>query len=174
MTINSPTLSKRFCHFCGGRLVQKKWEGRVRPFCRMCEKPIYENPVPASAIVVADAAANLLLVKRNVDPKKGFWSLPGGFMELSEEPESSALRELKEETGVSGVIRSLLGVRTNKSERYGTILIVGYLVTDYSGDLVPGDDAEDVAFFPSDNLPEIAFESHEFFIQAALQVLAGK
>ncbi len=173
MTINHPARQKRFCHFCGGRLVQKKWEGRVRPFCRMCEMPIYENPVPASAIVVVDQAANLLLTRRSVDPKKGLWCLPGGFMELCEDPEESALRELREETGISGPIRSLLGVRSNHSDRYGTVLIVGYLITDYSGDLAPGDDAEEVDFFHPDSLPEIAFESHQFFIEAALKYLGG-
>jgi 8-oxo-dGTP diphosphatase len=172
LTTNHPARQKRFCHFCGGRLVQKKWEGRTRPFCRMCEQPIYENPVPASAIVVVAPDSRLLLTKRSVDPKKGLWCLPGGFMELSEAPEESALRELHEETGISGVIRSLLGVRSNHSDRYGTVLIVGYLITDYSGVLVPGDDAEEADFFAPDGLPEIAFESHEFFIEAALKMLA--
>jgi ADP-ribose pyrophosphatase YjhB (NUDIX family) len=140
----------------------------------MCEKPIYENPVPASAIVVVDKNSTLLLTKRSVDPKKGLWCLPGGFMELSETPEESALRELKEETGITGAIQSLLGVRANHSDRYGTVLIVGYLVTDYHGTLMAGDDAEAVAFFQPDNLPQIAFESHAFFIQTAMQFLARK
>lgn len=137
----------------------------------MCEKPVYENPVPASALVVVDKNSNLLLTKRSVDPKKGLWCLPGGFMELSETPEESALRELKEETGITGAIHSLLGVRANNSDRYGTVLIVGYLITDYQGELIAGDDAEEAAFFRPDNLPEIAFESHQFFIQAALKYL---
>lgn len=174
MTINDPAPQKRFCHFCGNRLTQKDWEGRVRPFCPRCRRPIYENPVPASALVVVDQAANLLLTKRSVDPKKGLWCLPGGFMELSETPEASALRELREETGLVGVIRTLLGVRSNHSDRYGTVLIVGYLVTDYSGEPVPGDDAEAVDFFSPEALPEIAFESHAFFIQTALKLLAEK
>jgi len=175
LTINQhPELKKTFCHVCGDRLIHKHCEGKVRPFCPKCQLPVYENPVPASAIVVAGKNSNLLLVKRNVDPKKGFWSLPGGFMELSETPEDSALRELKEETGVSGTIRHLLGVQSHNSDRYGTVLIVGYLVTDYSGEPIAGDDAEAVAFFHPGNLPEIAFTSHEYFIQPALKLLTGK
>ncbi len=168
MTINHPARKNLFCHVCGNRLIQKHWEGKERLFCARCNRPIYENPVPASAVVVADKDSNLLLVKRNVEPKKGYWSLAGGFMELFETPEESALRELKEETGISGTIKKLLGVKANKSDLYGTVLIVGYLVTDYHGDLIPGDDAEDVAFFHPGNLPQIAFESHEFFIQTYL------
>ena len=174
MTINHPELKKRFCHVCGESLIETYWEGRNRPFCPRCRLPVYENPVPASAIVVLDKSADILLVKRNVEPKKGYWSLPGGFMELSETPESSALRELKEETGLTGTLDVLLGLKAHKSERYGTVLIAGYLVTDFSGDLMPGDDAEEVAFFHPAGLPEIAFSSHDHFICIALKYMAGE
>lgn len=171
MTINHPEQKKNFCHICGNPLIEKYWEGKTRPFCTKCDLPVYENPVPASAVVVTDRGNNLLLVKRNVDPKKGFWALPGGFMELFETPGNSALRELKEETGLTGTINRLLGVEANNSDRYGTVLIVGYLVTDFSGELVPGDDAEQVAFFHPEDLPEIAFSSHDHFIRTALNRL---
>ncbi len=174
MTINHPEQKKRFCHVCGNPLIQKAWEGRLRPFCPQCGLPVYENPVPASAVVVVNKDADILLTKRNIEPKKGYWCLAGGFMELSETPEESALRELKEETGLTGTIRTLLGVKTNNSDRYETVLIMGYLVTDYSGDLVPGDDAEAAAFFHHQQLPEIAFDSHAYFIRTALKYLAGE
>lgn len=173
LTINQPAREARFCLVCGNRLIQKQWEGRIRPFCSHCARPIYENPVPASAIVVADKKSNLLLVKRKVKPKRGYWSLAGGFMELSETPEEAALRELKEETGVSGTIRALLGVKASQSDLYGTVLVVGYLVTAYRGKITAGDDVKDVAFFSPDKLPEIAFNSHQIFIQTALKYLSG-
>lgn len=162
---------KIFCHSCGQRLIRKHWEGRVRPFCEHCQAPIYENPVPATAAVVFDETKGLLLVKRNVPPKQGCWALAGGFMELSESIESAALRELQEETGLSGTVDRLLGVIANDSLLYGTVLIVGYLVTDYAGELLAGDDAEKAAFFPVDDIPEIAFSSHSEFIQSALEYL---
>lgn len=160
---------KHYCHFCGNRLERRFWEGRERPFCRECRSPIYENPVPATAVVLRDNTRGLLLVKRSVAPKKGEWALPGGFMELSETPEACALRELKEETGVNGSVDRLLGVASHRSEAYGTVLILGYLVTRYEGRLQPGDDAADVAFFPFDDLPEIAFKSHRLFVKDALR-----
>jgi len=172
LTTDSPLpREKQFCCFCGYPLVQKQWEGRLRPFCDRCELPIYENPVPATAVVVSDADSGLLLVKRNVAPKKGYWSLPGGFMELNELPEQAALRELEEETGVSGNIDTLLGVAAHDSPSYGTVLIVGYLVTDYRGRLTAGDDAAEVKFFSCDRLPELAFDSHLRFVQTARQFL---
>jgi ADP-ribose pyrophosphatase YjhB (NUDIX family) len=115
--------------------------------------------------VVVDAEDRVLLVKRSVDPKKGFWCLPGGFMELGETPEQAALRELKEETGLAGKIDMLLGVLTNPSALYHTVLIVGYLVKSYSGSLIAGGDANDTALFHMNELPEIAFESHASFIR---------
>jgi ADP-ribose pyrophosphatase YjhB (NUDIX family) len=116
-------------------------------------------------LVVVDTKDRVLLVKRSVAPKKGFWCLPGGFMELGETPEQAAIRELKEETGLAGRIDMLLGVSSNPSALYHTVLMVGYLVKSYSGNLIAGDDANDAARFHYNELPEIAFESHASFIR---------
>jgi ADP-ribose pyrophosphatase YjhB (NUDIX family) len=159
---------KKFCHECGGPLGDREAEGRVRRFCAACEEPVYENPVPATAVVVADSARRILFVKRSVPPKAGWWCLPGGFMELGESPEECALRELREETGIRGRIGDLLGVTSSHSEQYHTVLMMGYLVEDYEGEPRPGDDALDVAFFSQDALPEIAFESHRRFVRVYL------
>jgi len=156
---------KRFCHFCGNRLIKKEWEGSLRLFCEHCNDAIYENPIPATCIVVVDDNKRVLLVKRNVPPKEGFWCLPGGFIELGETLEQAALRELEEETGLNGKIELLLGATANPSVQYDTVLMVGYLVKDFTGDLKAGDDASDVAYFHSSELPEVAFESHREFIR---------
>jgi len=156
--------NKTHCYFCGAHLTKVWLEGAARLYCNRCREPIYENPVPATSLVVVDGKNNILLVKRSVEPKKGFWCLPGGFLELGESPEASALRELKEETGLNGQIDRLLGVVTSHSDRYHSILMIGYLVTVFSGTLKAGDDASDVASFDPRNLPEIAFNSHLHFI----------
>jgi 8-oxo-dGTP diphosphatase len=156
---------KIFCNFCGSKLIEKIWEGCLRPFCEHCNEPIYENPVPATAVVVIDDKDDVLLVKRGVEPKRGLWCLPGGFMELGETPERGALRELEEETGLKGKINILLGVTSSESPRYNTVLMIGFLVTDYCADLIPGDDASDARFFHPYELPDIAFESHKNFIR---------
>ncbi len=139
--------------------------GHERLFCKNCNQPLYENPIPASCLVVIDKDEKILLVKRSVEPKKGFWCLPGGFMELGETPELAALRELKEETGLSGKIEILLGVDSNNSAQYKTVLMVGYLVKSYSGIHKAGDDACELGYFHVNDMPEIAFESHKNFIR---------
>ena len=156
---------KEFCHYCGHRLITKFVDGRSRLYCDSCQTPLYENPIPAVCTVVVDDQSGLLLVKRSVAPKIGFWCLPGGFMELGETPEACALRELKEETGLSGRISTLLGVTTNPSQPYHTVFLARFHIHPTNGNLVPGDDASEAAFFPPGDLPPIAFESHARFIR---------
>ena len=156
---------KKFCHYCGTELSEKFCEGRLRFFCEPCDEPLYENPIPATCLVVVDKEERVLLVKRSVAPRKGWWCLPGGFMELGETPERAALRELKEETGLSGQIDMLLGVSSNPSALYHTVIMVGYLVKSFSGTLIAGDDANAVGYFHYHELPDIAFKSHASFIR---------
>jgi ADP-ribose pyrophosphatase YjhB (NUDIX family) len=156
---------KKYCPYCGGPLGKKQWEGLERLFCATCREAIYENPIPATCLVVVDNQDHILLVKRSVPPQMGKWCLPGGFMEMGETPESAALRELKEETALVGRIETLLGVTTSKGDLYDTILLIGYLIKNYSGNPVAGDDASELAFFPITSLPEIAFSSHHRFVR---------
>nr|MDA3895508.1 NUDIX hydrolase [Desulfobacteraceae bacterium] len=156
---------KKYCHFCGDRLTEKFYEGRVRLFCNSCQSPIYENPVPAICLVTIDKQERLLLVRRSVDPRKGWWCLPGGFMELQETPEEAGLRELAEETGLSGKIDRLLGVTSNHSTAYDTVMLTGFLIRSYAGDLHAGDDADDARWFAYEDMPEVAFDSHKKFIK---------
>ncbi len=86
-------------------------------------------------------------------------------MEINETPEQAAIRELKEETGLNGKISLLLGVTSTKSTLYNAILMAGYLVKTFNGNLAPGDDAVKAVFFDLSNLPEIAFDSHKQFIR---------
>jgi len=140
-------------------------EERLRLYCEHCNETVYENPVPATCIVTIDETERVLLVKRNVEPKKGFWCLPGGFVELGENPDQGALRELKEETGLEGRIEMLIGVTSSPSSQYDTVLMVGYLVKRYGGLLCTGYDASEAEWFHYSELPEVAFNSHLMFIR---------
>ncbi len=156
---------KKYCHFCGGSLIDRLVEGRRRRFCPGCARPIYENPIPATCLVVVNPCSQVLLVERSVPPKVGQWCLPGGFLELGEAPEDGALRELNEETGLQGRIDTLLGVATTPSNLYHSVLMVGFRVLEFQGRLTPGDDAAAVRWFDYPRLPTIAFESHRMFMR---------
>lgn len=161
-------MDKRFCPYCGQRLVFRNIDGRTRGFCYDCNRVIYENPVPATAAVVLNSDRQVLLVKRGVEPKKGEWCLPGGFIELDETPEQACLRELKEETNLNAEIDWLLGVFIGSSSIYKSVLIVGFLVKNIEGQAEAGDDSEAVRFFSLEDMPPLAFRSHRQVLERAL------
>lgn len=166
-------MEKRFCHFCGGRLTGKFIENQSRLFCETCGVPIYENPIPATAAVVMNEAGEVLLVKRKVEPKAGEWCLPGGFVELHEDPEDACLRELKEETALDGEIHRWAGNIISESPVYKSVLILGYSIKNARGQLKAGDDCTEAAYFKpgADTMPRLAFRSHRRVLE---NVLTGK
>jgi len=160
----------RHCPVCGESLVCRYVQHHDRLFCERCGEPVYENPVPATAAVVINEKREVLLVRRARDPQKGKWCLPGGFVELGETPEECCLRELAEETGISGRIAELVGIHLSRSYSYHSVLVIGYAIENGQGTLCPGDDAEEAAFFPAEGFPEIAFHSHSLLIRKALRL----
>jgi ADP-ribose pyrophosphatase YjhB (NUDIX family) len=79
------------------------------------------------------------------------------------------LRELAEETGLTGRIDRLLGVRATPSSQYHSVLMIGYQVISYQGRLTAGDDAAEVRWYTYPRLPQIAFSSHLYFIKQVFE-----
>jgi len=161
----------KHCIVCGGRLSREQVDERMRMICHNCGWIAYENPIPCSAAFVTSSDGDVLLVKRGVEPAKGKWSLPSGFIEIDETPEQACLRELKEETGLEGRIIDLIGVYSQDSSRYKNVVIIGYQV-EASGFPRPGSDSVDARYFPLSSLPEVAFSSHRKIIQRGLETTA--
>lgn len=154
-----------YCLRCGHKLsIREDHEKKIRPQCPNCDWIYYKNPVPAVSIVLLKMNAELLLVKRKFEPNAGEWALPGGYMEVYLTVEENALEELKEETGLNGIIEHCLGWYYGSSMIYERILNIGFRIKATSGVLHAGDDASEAAFFPLDKLPSIAFASHREFI----------
>lgn len=89
----------------------------------------------------------MLLIRRGKPPRLGEWSLPGGRIEWGERAEAAALRELQEETAVSGEILGLLDVVDGLFGKQHYVL-VDYAVRWTSGEPRAGDDATEAAFWP--------------------------
>ena len=142
-----------FCPICGTSLQIGMIEGKERKYCPGCDFVDYRNPLPV-ALAIAVKDKDFLLIKRGLPPRQGMWASPSGFIEVGETAEEACLRELKEETGVSGEIVKLVEVvRREDKEIYGDMLIVVYLVKVGNEELKPGSDVEDVRFFSVGELP---------------------
>ena len=136
----------------------------------------YDYPRPAvtaDSVVFCNGSDGLsvLLIERANDPFKGCWAFPGGFMDMEENAEDCAKRELMEEAGME--VRSLeyLGTfsEVNRDPRGRTITIAYYAVVEKS-DVIGADDASRAKWFPIDSIPSLAFD-HEEILRAALKVL---
>ena len=158
----------KFCPLCATSLGNQHIEGRDRLTCPECGWINYMNPLPVISCLVLNSKRELLLIKRGVEPSKGAWALPGGFMETDETPEEAGQRELFEETGIKGRVGRLVGVMRHQSTMYGGILMVGYEYKPESEEIATGDDAMDARFFPKEEIPEIPFESHRNLIELFL------
>lgn len=141
----------------------------------------YEYPHPAVTtdiviFTVRDKQLKLLLIMRGGEPFKGKWALPGGFVQLDEDLETGARRELEEETGVSGVYLEQLytygAVDRDPRERVITVAYSALIASDKIV-LQAATDAEAVGWFSMDELPELAFD-HKKIVYMAHQRLVAK
>ena len=158
---------RKYCITCGQTLSLRNIDGREQLVCSQCGLVVYRNPIPATCVVVIEDG-KVLIVKRAVEPRKGKWCLPGGFIEIDETAKESALRELTEETGLDGEIISLIDVSHQLRTAYDNVLLVGYTARIIGGEMQAGDDAAECAFIDLDSRPRLAFSSHEYFLKKVL------
>jgi len=141
----------KLCPRCGAELELD--EGRAT--CASCGSVYYANSAPAvEGMLVRDG--KVLLSKRAIEPRRGYWDLPGGFLEEGEEPLDGLAREFREETGLAVSPLEWLGTHLDPYEHY-FVLGMTWLV-EADGDPRAADDAEELAWFGPDELPdEMAF-----------------
>jgi 8-oxo-dGTP diphosphatase len=139
----------------------------------------YPHPAVTTDIVIFTIRMQkleLLLIKRSGPPHKGKWALPGGFVNPDEDLECCALRELEEETGIAGVYLEQLYTfgKPQRDPRERVISVAYYaLVPSDTLQVRAASDAAEVAWFPFDALPQLAFD-HQEIVAVAHQRLAAK
>ena len=156
---------QRYCPYCGSR-CHASVSGRFSRYrCSRCGAATYRNPSPGVVALIVQGEL-LLLGRRAPDIYEGGkWCLPGGFIEFEEDFLTAAHREIREETGLTINIISILSVVSNFfSPKLHTLVIV-LLAAEVSGTLRPGDDLVALQWFPlAGPFPDFAFDADKHII----------
>lgn len=159
-----PAPEIRFCRVCGTATVRRvpPMEDRERAVCPSCGYVDYVNPVNVVGTVPVwvdeSGAPRILLCLRNIEPRKGFWTLPAGFHEVGETTQEGAVRETLEEAGARVSLEGLFSVQE--------VVHVGQVHLFYRArlldlDLAPGGETIENRLFGVHELPweELAFQT---------------
>ncbi len=126
------------------------------------------RPLLTVDIVIYGEDESIVLVRRKNDPFKGYWAIPGGFVEYGERVEEAAIREAREETGLDIVVEEIIGVYSdpNRDPR-GHVVSIAFLAKETGGELRASTDASQVRTFKR-KPRRLAFD-HEVILADALK-----
>ena len=146
-------VDERFCRRCGHALAERDVEGRRRQYCPGCGYVAFLDPKVA-AVVLATRDGKLVLVRRDIEPAIGKWSLPSGYVDRGEAVEAAAVREVKEETGLDIRLTGLVGLYSRTGS---PVVLAAYAAVVVGGAMVAGPEVRETALFPPDQLPALPF-----------------
>jgi ADP-ribose pyrophosphatase YjhB (NUDIX family) len=149
----------KFCPRCAAPLGRRKLKDfePERLVCTRCLFVMYLNPKVAAGAVV-EHKGGIVLLRREIDPRAGFWVHPGGFVDRGETLEQAAKRETLEEVGLEVEILDLLGAFSFPDSE---VVVVTYAARAVSGTPKVGDESLEVRTFDPRELPweDLAFPS---------------
>src|SRR2546427_11418870 len=104
----------RFCPLCGAALRRESVppDHREQSVCSRCRFVFYLNPKLVAATIPEDDGGRVLLTRRSLNPSRGLWTFPGGFVDFGETATDAAIRETFEETGLQVELTGRLNVVT--------------------------------------------------------------
>jgi ADP-ribose pyrophosphatase YjhB (NUDIX family) len=155
-----------YCPRCGAPLAEGFFFGRPRRFCHFCGFIHFRDPKVAVAALVSDGR-RVLLVRRAMPPRPGYWAMPAGYMDGDELPEAALAREVEEESGLQIEVGNFQAVTSlgGWGEQRGLLLV--YRARPVGGTLSAHDDVSEVRWFEQGEIPwdELAFESTAEFLR---------
>lgn len=161
-----PHAFSRFCMHCGQRLTSALPEGdsKRRMVCLDCGFIHYLNPRPVAGTIPVREDGHILLVRRDIEPRSGFWVFPGGYMDVGETAEEAAMRETLEEARLEVANLELVGVFTRTGPGVVVIVYEGVAL----GEGAAGHETSEVRWFAPHEIPwgELAFDSTEWALRA--------
>ncbi len=132
----------------------------------------YPHPAVATDCVVFGFDGHemkILLIERGIEPFKGTWALPGGFMRMEETAEQCAMRELQEETSLNLTylkqFRTFTDVHRDPRER---VISIAFYALAKKSDVKGGDDAAQAQWFALNEVPRLAFD-HDYILRKAME-----
>lgn len=147
-----------YCPRCATPFITRLVGDKPRRACPSCQYIHFTDPkVGVGVLVVVES--QVLLVRRVMNPERGKWSIPAGFLDRGEDPKETAVRETLEETGLWVEIEKLVDVYYNPPAQGGASIFILYQANLLGGELQAGDDADAVGFFGRHELPDLAFAS---------------
>lgn len=158
----------KYCASCGELVARKIPEGdnRNRWVCEACGTVHYQNPRVVVGCV-PERDGQILLCKRSIEPRYGYWTVPAGFMELGESMEEGAARETLEEACAEVEIGHLFA--TVDVIEAGQVHV--FFTARLLGGFAAGAESLDVGMFEKDAIPweEIAFRSGRYALEKYLE-----
>ncbi len=153
----------RFCALCGSHLIRRVVppDGREHPVCAGCGFVSYLHPkLVAGTLPVRDG--RILLTRRAIEPARGLWTFPGGYVEWGEDIREAARRETLEEVTVPVRLDGLVGVYSYPSTPV-IVVVFRAIVPDGVQPVANADEVLEVAYFRPEELPwdALAFPSTE-------------
>ena len=147
-----------YCSNCGQQVSRRVPDGddHERWVCDACGRVHYQNPLPVVGCV-PERDGKVLLCKRAIEPRYGYWTVPAGFLELGESTAAGAARETLEEACAEVEIGHLFAVVDVIDAGQVHFFFTAKLVSDFA----PGAESLEVKMFSEDEIPwdEIAFQS---------------
>lgn len=147
-----------YCPRCATPMQTRPLMDKPRRVCPACRYVYFTDPKVGVGVAVVEDD-RLLLVQRRMNPERGKWSLPAGFVDQGEDPRATAEREALEETGLVVEVGAVIDVFFNPPGQGGANIFILYAARLLGGRLQAGDDAAAAGFFALDELPELAFAS---------------
>jgi 8-oxo-dGTP diphosphatase len=149
----------RFCPKCGARLEPRALKSGEpdRLVCTACGFVFYLDPKIAAGVICMHEGG-IVLLRRGIEPQFGKWVFPGGFVDRGETVHDAAVRETHEEVGLRVSLTGILDVYSYTGD---DVVVVVYAADVIGGEMIVGDEAEDVMNFPPEQVPwdDLAFKS---------------
>lgn len=155
-----------YCSRCGAplRLGPLPHEDRERLACDACGYVAYVNPRLVVTTLPVTAAGEVMLLRRGIEPGRGLWAQPGGFMEIDETVQEGAVRETLEETGLLVRPRDIVGLYTRPE---AAIVVIAFVADIVGGAPAVTPEALEIRPFAPEAIPwpEIAFRTTEWALR---------